>query len=228
MADIDEQALAEQLCKMGLADEAVIEQARRFQEEQNVGLVQALITLGAVTANDIANAVREMSATAGPTAEPEGMEPAQMRADSAQRAPTAPAPRPQPPRRAATRPSRRSTSTLDAYEISPDAISAIPRAMADEYCVLPIQMSEDRILVAMPDASNVFALDAIRDHTGKRVEAIEVSEQELRKAIDHYYAAMARERIQLAAGAKDLTSSVQEHEVPTGVDVELQIGRAHV
>ncbi len=213
MADVDEKALAEQLLKMGLADEAVIEQARRLQQEQNIGLVQALIAMGAVTAADIAEAVKQLPTKTEPSEEVE-MEPV-----AAQPPATAPPPATSPAR---TRPSRsRRQTSLDAYEVSPDAIAAVPRALADEYCVLPIQISEDRILVAMPDPSNVFALDAVRDHTGRRVEAIQVSEEELRKAIDHYYAAMARERIRLAAGTKDITGSVQQQEVPTGIDAEL-------
>jgi type IV pilus assembly protein PilB len=92
--------------------------------------------------------------------------------------------------------------------------------LADEYCVLGLQISPDRILVATPDATNVFALDAVRDRTGRRVEAVEVEEEELRRAIDHYYAALARDRIQLTTTAKSLTAPVQEQGLPT-VDREL-------
>ncbi len=231
MAGVDERKLVDQLIKMGILDEAVAEQVREAAEQQGITVVQALISSGAVRADDIARAVEAM----GPAeveeeapAEPSAAPPEPQEVPTGDQSGTTKAPS-QAARRAAnaragnahsTRPRRR-RATLDAYDVSPDAVAAIPRALADEYCVLPLQISEDRILVAMPDATNVFALDAIRDHTGKRVEAVEVDEQELRKAIDHYYADLARQRIKLAAGTKDISASVQQQQISAAVDREL-------
>ncbi len=219
MADIDEKALADQLVRTGVVDDAAIEQAHRLQNEQGVGLVQALLVLGVVSADDIANAVQQL-----PTSEPsEAEEPVLEAVDQPASQPAAARETPAADRREphARSPRRRAKATLDTYEISPEAVATLPRSLAEEYLVLPLQVSEDRILVAMADASNVFALDAVRDHTGKRVEAIEVDENELRKAIDQFYATLARQRIQLAAGAKDLGASIQQQDLATGVDVEL-------
>ncbi|MBC7287266.1 MAG: hypothetical protein H5T86_04310, partial [Armatimonadetes bacterium] len=204
MAGIDERRIVDQLVQMGILDDAVVEQIRGAAEEQGIGLIQALISSGVVTADDIARAVEAV----GPVeeAESETAEPS-----SGQATPVA------VPSRRVRRPGR---SALDTYEVSLDAVAAVPRSLADEYCVLPLQISQDRILVAMPDASNVFALDAIRDHTGRRVEAIEVDQAELRRAIDHYYAELARQRIKLTAGAKDISASVQQQEIGAVVDRE--------
>jgi len=228
MADIDEKALAEALTSQGIVDSVTLDQARRLQEEQGIGLVQALLALGAITPQDVATAVEAMSQrqTSPPSVADAASEPALEPASAEEPAPAPEtgsedtAARPARPR-AGRAGRRRSRASLDSYEVSPEAVAAVPRALAEEYTLLPLQISEERILIATADATNVFALDAVRDYTHRRVEAIEVDEEELKKAIDQYYAAMARERIQLAAGAKDLTASVQQQEVPTGIDVEL-------
>lgn len=220
MADVNEQALADTLTGLGIADEAAIEQARRLQEEQGIGLVQALLALGAVTAQEVAQAVQHMSESVETEAEAAPMEPSEPGPAEPEDTAT-PRTEAVPQERPSRRGRARGRATLDSYEISPEAVAAVPRALAEEYTLLPLQVSEGRILVAMGDPSNVFALDAVRDHTGRRVEAIEVQEEELRQAIDQFYAAMARDRIELTAGAKDLSASVQQHEVPTGIDTEL-------
>ncbi len=204
MSEIDEKKLADRLQAMGLLDEVMLDDARRLQAEQGVGLIQALLQMGLVTANDISAAVSDVSGIGDlPADEPSG------HADMAEMGGL-----PAEPVAAAPKPARsgagRASASLDQYEVDVEALRAIPRGLADEYCLLPLQISPDRILVAMADADNVFALDAVRDHTGHRVEAVKVEEAELRKAIDHYYATLARERIKLASASKELGASMQQ------------------
>jgi type IV pilus assembly protein PilB len=92
--------------------------------------------------------------------------------------------------------------------VDPDALRDIPRAVAERYLVLPLQISADRILVAMADATNVFAMDEIRSRTGRRVEPIEVPQEELEAAIDQYYANLARTSVNVSATTRDLGESV--------------------
>lgn len=220
MSELDELRIVDQLKAMGLLDEALLDDAVKLAKQQGIGLVQALLVSGMVSAGDIAAAVQaaeEAAAASGAPPEATPVEPAEQPADMPAQPPTAQgAAKTGPSSRAARRPS----ASLDAYEVDIEAVRAVPRALADEYCVLPLQISDDRILVAMPDADNVFALDAIRDHTNRRVEAVEVDERELRKAIDHHYAALARDHIKLTTPTKDLTAPVQEQAPTVGATID--------
>lgn len=188
MAANRDEALGRALVEMGLLTPEQLDQAQRTAESERTTLVQALLRLGHCTAQDLARAAEHVPAAQGP----------------ARRQSTAPA-----PESAAREPSRSSgrrargggKASLESYEIDPEALRYIPRAVAEEHLVLPIQMSEDRMLVAMADPGNVFAIDEIRSRTGKRVEPIEVDEVELRNAIDHYYASRARASVSTEGAA---------------------------
>ncbi len=213
MAAVNEERLAQKLVELGIIDQAQLDQARELQRQRGDSLVQALISLGAATAADVAYAVEKLAE------EGELAEPAQQPAPEPQQ-PARPAPEPAEQQAARRRPS--GARSLDDFEVDLEAVAAVPRALADEYCLLPIQISQDRILVAMADPDNVFAIDAVRDATGRKVEPVRVEEAELRKAIDKYYAALARRRISFDAAVKDLSASVTQGEVAVAsVDREL-------
>jgi type IV pilus assembly protein PilB len=215
MSELDEKKLAERLKSMGLVDDLVLEDALRVQKEQGIGLIQALLTMGLVTANDISTAVSAIEGISEPPVGEAGVEHGEASGvlEANGEAPAAPSRKP-------AKAGARAGASLDAYEVDVEALAAIPRGLADEFCLLPLQISPDRILVAMVDADNVFALDAVRDHTGHRVEAVQVQEHELRKAIDHYYASLARERIKLASVSKDLGGSAQEQSATAALMVD--------
>ncbi len=175
----EDEQFSQRLIELGLVTEADVEQAKVMQTETGVQLGTALVQLGALTASDLARV--------GPTAEP-GLPPAP---------PTATAQPPSPPAR------KPATASLANYEIDPEALRLIPRHVAEERLVLPIQMSEDRVVAAMADATNVFAVDEVRQRTGRRVEPIEVDEGELREAIEQFYSAQARMALLSTEGALD-------------------------
>ncbi|MBU0609527.1 MAG: GspE/PulE family protein, partial [Armatimonadetes bacterium] len=127
-------------------------------------------------------------------------------------APAAPAAKPARPRAGSGK------QSLSSYEIDPDALRDIPRAVAERYMVLPLQISADRILVAMADATNVFAMDEIRSRTGRRVEPIEVPEEELEAAIDQYYANLARTSVNVTATQRDIGESIATADYANMVD----------
>ena len=64
-----------------------------------------------------------------------------------------------------------------------EALRDVPRAVAERYLILPLQISSDRILVAMADATNVFAMDDIKFMTGYNVEPVVASESAVLAAI---------------------------------------------
>jgi len=188
MATDRDERLAQALVSMGLLTPEQLDQAHQVVESDKVSMVQALLRLGYATAQDLARAAERVP----PEAEDKPV-PATPRADAPAAA------RAQAPER---RPGRRTRKvSLDDYEIDPEAMRDVPKAVAEQHLLLPIQVSEDRMLVAMADPGNVFAIDDIRGRTGKRVEPIEVDEVELRNAIDHYYANRARSQVSMQAAA---------------------------
>ncbi len=205
-ADRDEK-LAQALVSMGLLTPEQLDEAQRVVEDENTSLVQALLRLGYATAQDLARAAEQV-----PSEAEDRPVPAQPRAEDLAAEPA------QPPDRR-----RRSRKvSLDNYEIDPEAMRDVPKAVAEQHLVLPIQVSEDRMLVAMADPGNVFAIDDIRARTGKRVEPIEVDEVELRNAIDHYYATRARSQVSMqAATSTSLDMQVTGSEFAVDVDQKL-------
>ncbi len=209
MAIDRDEKLAQALVSMGLLTPEQLDEAQRVAEGDSISLVQALLRLGYATAQDLARAAEQMPPEAN-----DKPAPATPRARSSAAEPA------RPPER---RPGRRTRkASLDNYEIDPEAMTGIPKAVAEQHLILPIQVSEDRMLVAMADPGNVFAIDDIRARTGKRVEPIEVDEVELRNAIDHYYATRARAQVSMqAATSTDLEMRVSGSDFAVDIDQKL-------
>jgi type IV pilus assembly protein PilB len=55
---------------------------------------------------------------------------------------------------------------LSDDQIDPACVALIPEPLAKRYCALPIRYDEGKLVVAMSDPTNVFALDDIRTVTG--------------------------------------------------------------
>mgnify|MGYP001080391620 CR=1 FL=1 len=199
--DVDNERIAQSLIELGLISDEQLEQAEAYAERESTKLVQALLRTNLITAQDIARAAEhapKASASRGGDAEP---------AVIAKIEPDKPAD---------------GKATLDDYEVDPEALNDVPKSVAEEYLVLPLQVSEDRILVAMADAANVFAMDEIRSRTGKRVEPIEIDEVELRNAIERFYASRARAQVQMVGpNTTDLNTQITGSEFVGDLDQQL-------
>jgi type IV pilus assembly protein PilB len=196
----DEQ-LASALVALGVIGEMELEEAREIQSAEGKNLVQALLSSGMVSAHDIARATEAMADSAEEAAlVPAAEESSEFEVSVAEEAV---AEKPRPKRR---RP-RSEKASLESYEIDLDLLQDVPRSVAERHKLLPIQMGEDRILVAMVDVTDVFAMDEVRSRTGKRVEPLEVDESELMEAIENYYSTRARSKVRMA-DTQDLEASV--------------------
>ena len=203
-ADRDEM-IANNLVAMGLITPEQLDQVHQHAEENGTSLVQALLRLEFATAQDLARAAER---------EPE-KKPAE--AESPEQAPSG-----EPSKPLRRPPTSGGKASLESYEVDPEALREVPKPVAEEHLALPIQVSEDRILVAMADPGNVFAIDEIRSRTGKRVEPIEVDEVELRNAIEQYYATRARSQVSTEGVATtDLEMSVTGSEFAGEMDQKL-------
>ena len=72
-------------------------------------------------------------------------------------------------------------------QIDPTAVATVSAALARRYQALPIRWEETRLVVAMADPSNVFALDDIRTITGAEVRTVVATRTAILDAIDRHH-----------------------------------------
>lgn len=94
--------------------------------------------------------------------------------------------------------------TLEGMAVDMDAVKSISENIANKYTLFPIGFSGDKILVAMSDPLNFFALDDVRMCSGKEVEPLLGSREDIKNAIGKYYSK------QLVKKAADELSKEQE------------------
>ncbi len=76
---------------------------------------------------------------------------------------------------------------LTEWQIDASVVSLIPEAVARRYQVLPIGWDDDRLVIAMFDPTNVFAIDDIRAITKREVKTVVVAGSQLGDAIDRVH-----------------------------------------
>ena len=75
---------------------------------------------------------------------------------------------------------------LNDFQIDPSAAALIPDQVARRYRALPIGYEDSRLLVAMADPANLFALDDIRTITGMEVQPVVATAADIESAIRKY------------------------------------------
>ncbi len=77
---------------------------------------------------------------------------------------------------------------LSEENVDPRAVTAISDTIAKRYHALPFQIDEHgRLVVAMSDPANVFAIDDIRTITGRDVKAVVATKDDINEAIKRYH-----------------------------------------
>ncbi|MDC3416971.1 GspE/PulE family protein [Aquibacillus salsiterrae] len=76
---------------------------------------------------------------------------------------------------------------LYEYDIDRKLINIISEEIARKYQVLPLKKIGDRLLVAMVDPLDYFAIDDLRLSTGFQIEPVIAKKQEMQVTINRYY-----------------------------------------
>jgi type IV pilus assembly protein PilB len=76
---------------------------------------------------------------------------------------------------------------LGDASIDPSAVSLVSESIARRYQAIAVGWEDGKLVVAMADPSNVFALDDIRAITGHEVKTVVASPSELAATIDRYF-----------------------------------------
>jgi type IV pilus assembly protein PilB len=98
---------------------------------------------------------------------------------------------------------------LTDHPVDPTATALLPEAIARRYRALPIGDRDGKLLVAMSDPANVFALDDIRAITGRDVQPVVATASDVERAIQKY-AGMDSQVEALAAVTAEAESDAPE------------------
>src|SRR5207344_362783 len=75
---------------------------------------------------------------------------------------------------------------LTEYRVDAAATALLPEALCRRYRALPIGERDGRLLVAMSDPANVYALDDIRTITGRDVQPVVATANDVEEAIQKF------------------------------------------
>ncbi|OFW56380.1 MAG: type II secretion system protein GspE [Candidatus Solincola sediminis] len=73
------------------------------------------------------------------------------------------------------------------YKINIHATTSIDEATASRYTCIPIDFEDEKMIVAMADPTNIYALDDIRLSTGYEVKPVVCAKDDIVSAIQRYY-----------------------------------------
>ncbi|MDD3719476.1 MAG: ATPase, T2SS/T4P/T4SS family [Actinomycetota bacterium] len=75
---------------------------------------------------------------------------------------------------------------LSNFDVDISACSLVDAEIARRYSLIPVGFNGDRLIVAMADPANVFALDDIRIMTGMQIEPMVATKEDIMAAISRY------------------------------------------
>ncbi|MBF0594217.1 MAG: Flp pilus assembly complex ATPase component TadA [Candidatus Omnitrophica bacterium] len=76
---------------------------------------------------------------------------------------------------------------LRRFKLDSRLKEAVPERLARQYNLIPIATLGTSLTVALGDPLNVFALDDLRDITGKKIEAVMATPTQIKEAIERFY-----------------------------------------
>jgi type IV pilus assembly protein PilB len=75
---------------------------------------------------------------------------------------------------------------LGEYSVDGSAVALVPPAVCRRHAVLPVGHDEGRLVLAMADPANVFAIDDVRSLTGMEIRPVVATREDLVAAIDRF------------------------------------------
>ena len=106
---------------------------------------------------------------------------------------------------------------LTEFPIEAAATTLLPETLARRYRALPIAERDGKLLVAMSDPANVYALDDIRSVTGRDVQPVVATASDVEQAIQKY-SALGDEVEQLATEAASATEGEDLSDVEAAIE----------
>jgi len=76
---------------------------------------------------------------------------------------------------------------LDTMAIDPSVVKLVPQSFAEKKHILPVELEEDTLTIAMSDPTDVMAIDDVRARTGYRVRTVISTESSISEHLQKYY-----------------------------------------
>ncbi len=109
---------------------------------------------------------------------------------------------------------------LGKYTIDPALKEVIPDKIARQYRIIPLSALENTVTVALSDPWNIFLVDDLKNITGRNIEVVMSTSEDIAKAMDAYYGTPKSATV--AEISKDIDSGdfeiVSDHEVQENID----------
>jgi type IV pilus assembly protein PilB len=80
---------------------------------------------------------------------------------------------------------------IDNTYVEPEIARSIPKEVARKHNLIPVYLRDDKLIVAMSDPLNVFAIDDVCFITQKKVEPVIATKSSIEKAIEFYFSKQA-------------------------------------
>ena len=103
---------------------------------------------------------------------------------------------------------------IESSNIPDDVIKIIRKNLAVENTLIPVELKDSTLLVAMLDPDNLLIIDDLRFATGFNIDVCVASERVLKGAIDKYYGVSAQEAADEAAVDEGLREPAALQEEP--------------
>ena len=107
---------------------------------------------------------------------------------------------------------------LSKRKIDPDILAMVPEQIAKKYRVFPVEKQGKRLVLAMLDPTDVYALDELRLTLNQEIQPAIVSEEDMNQAFSYYFGISGS----VKEVFKDLDVQVEEEEVEEQGSAELE------
>ena len=77
--------------------------------------------------------------------------------------------------------------TLNKYVIAPELLQLVPRELAKRTNIMPVRRDKNKLLIAMSDPMDYFAIEEVRMATGCQIETSIAAKDDLYRTITKYY-----------------------------------------
>ncbi len=101
---------------------------------------------------------------------------------------------------------------IDFAERKPDpaAVALVPKELATRYILMPVEIREGQLVVAMADPQNVLALDDLRIITSRDIKPAISTKDDILATIEEYYREVETEEADMFLGTDEMTDEALE------------------
>lgn len=96
---------------------------------------------------------------------------------------------------------------LDKIHVNTSAVANLPKAIASKYNVIPIDVVNDKLTLAMSDPLNLYAQEDIRQITGMPLDIVLCEAEKIKRAINYNYSEVNAKKAAMAAEIMNADSS---------------------